>query len=68
MSVEYRRIPMEAILNMRDLGGLQTADGRRVRKGVVFRSGTPAFALSSGPSWKCVVAAGWIATVCDEPR
>lgn len=29
--------------NLRDLGGLRTADGRRVRHGVVYRSATPTF-------------------------
>lgn len=29
--------------NLRDIGGLRTEDGRRVRRGVVYRSATPAF-------------------------
>lgn len=29
--------------NLRDVGGLRTTDGRRVRHGVVYRSATPAF-------------------------
>jgi protein tyrosine/serine phosphatase len=29
--------------NLRDLGGLRTTDGRRVRHGLVYRSATPAF-------------------------
>lgn len=29
--------------NLRDIGGLRTADGRRVRRGHVYRSATPAF-------------------------
>ena len=33
-----RRIPFEGSLNFRDLGGYPTADGRRVRWGLVFRS------------------------------
>jgi protein-tyrosine phosphatase len=33
-----RHIPLEGALNLRDLGGYPTADGRRVRYGCVFRS------------------------------
>lgn len=33
-----RRIALEGASNLRDLGGLPAADGRRVRSGVVFRS------------------------------
>ena len=33
-----RRVPLEGSLNFRDLGGYRTADGRRVRWGLVFRS------------------------------
>ncbi|MEV0644322.1 tyrosine-protein phosphatase [Phytomonospora sp. NPDC050363] len=35
---EPRRVILEAVHNMRDLGGLTTADGRVVREGVLFRS------------------------------
>lgn len=31
--------------NLRDLGGARSADGRRVRSGVLFRSGFPSFAI-----------------------
>ncbi|MBI2849741.1 MAG: tyrosine-protein phosphatase [Chloroflexi bacterium] len=34
-----REIQFEAILNFRDLGGYSTADGRRIRRGRIFRSG-----------------------------
>ena len=33
-----RHVPFEAGFNFRDLGGYETADGRRVRWGAVFRS------------------------------
>jgi len=35
---EPRRIVLEAVHNMRDLGGIDTADGGTVRHGVLFRS------------------------------
>lgn len=35
-----RHIPFEACFNCRDLGGYATNDGRLVRWGVVFRSGS----------------------------
>jgi len=28
---------------------------------------TPAFSISSGPSWRCVVEAGWQASVLQSP-
>ena len=34
-----RRLPLEGASNFRDLGGYETADGRRVRWRKVFRSG-----------------------------
>jgi protein-tyrosine phosphatase len=33
-----RRLPFEGVLNFRDLGGYQTADGRRTRWGRIFRA------------------------------
>ena len=38
ISVAERRVPMEGTLNFRDLGGYETADGRRVKWGRIFRS------------------------------
>ena len=40
----YGRIDFEGLPNTRDLGGLVTADGRRVRPGLLLRSGTLYFA------------------------
>jgi protein-tyrosine phosphatase len=40
MSLVDRRIPLTACFNFRDLGGLETAGGRRVRSGVLFRADT----------------------------
>lgn len=34
-----RLIPLRGAVNFRDIGGYQTADGRRVRKGLVYRAG-----------------------------
>lgn len=36
-----RELPFEGVLNFRDFGGVATADGRRVRDGVLFRSMSP---------------------------
>ncbi len=57
-----RDVPLEGASNLRDLGGWQTADGRRVRQGVVFRSATLA-RLTPGDQEK--VAALRLRTVCD---
>lgn len=42
-SVLPRVIPLEGASNFRDVGGYRTADGRRVRTGLVFRSDSPDF-------------------------
>ncbi|MBM6676961.1 tyrosine-protein phosphatase [Olsenella uli] len=44
---EHGRISFEGLANTRDLGGLPTADGRRVRTGLLLRSGTLYFATAS---------------------
>jgi protein-tyrosine phosphatase len=38
METGLRRLPLDGAVNFRDLGGYQTADGRRLRWGRVFRS------------------------------
>ena len=43
----YGRIDFEGLPNTRDLGGLPAADGRRVRRGLLLRSGTLYFATSA---------------------
>jgi protein-tyrosine phosphatase len=40
MALTDRRVPLEAGFNFRDLGGHETADGRRVRSGVLYRADT----------------------------
>jgi protein-tyrosine phosphatase len=39
-TVEERRSLVDGVTNFRDLGGYRTADGREVRRGLVFRSGS----------------------------
>ena len=39
LATEERAIPLDGVVNTRDLGGLQTKDGRTVRKGQLIRSG-----------------------------
>lgn len=43
----HGRIDFEGLPNTRDLGGLPAADGRRVRRGLLLRSGTLYFATSA---------------------
>ena len=45
--VDYGRIDFEGLPNTRDLGGLVGAGGRRVRRGLLLRSGTLYFATSA---------------------
>ena len=39
IAAEERAVPLEGVLNTRDLGGLKTEDGRSVRTGQLIRSG-----------------------------
>ncbi|MEX0306464.1 MAG: tyrosine-protein phosphatase [Ruegeria sp.] len=39
LAAEDRAVPLEGVLNTRDLGGLETQDGRTVRAGQLIRSG-----------------------------
>ena len=39
IAAEERAVPLEGVLNTRDLGGLKTVDGRSVRTGQLIRSG-----------------------------
>ena len=47
MKMYNRRISFEKVQNVRDLGGLQTADGRAIRPGMLFRSANLAEATAS---------------------
>ena len=55
-------IPLTAASNLRDLGGYPTADGRHVRRGILFRA--PAL-VALTPEDEAVIAALGLRTVCD---
>ena len=55
-------VPLEGASNLRDLGGWPVADGRRVRRGLLYRSATLANLTESD---QARVAALNIRTVCD---
>jgi protein-tyrosine phosphatase len=55
-------VPLEGASNLRDLGGWQMADGRRLRRGLIWRSATLAN-LTAGDVER--VAALGLRTVCD---
>ena len=42
------------LLNLRDVGGLRTTDGRTVRPGVLLRCATPAFVDDEQVALGCV--------------
>lgn len=58
-------LPLEGGFNLRDMGGYATADGRRVRRGVLFRSGMMSMLTDADEAH---LAALGIATVCDLRR
>jgi protein-tyrosine phosphatase len=53
-----RILTWEGCVNVRDLGGLNTSDGRQTRWGAVVRSDTPAK----------LTAAGWAALYAHDVR
>ena len=55
-------VPLEGASNLRDLGGWPVADGRRVRRGLVYRSATLANLTEAD---QALVASLGIRTVCD---
>ena len=55
-------MPLEGASNLRDLGGWPVADGRRVRRGLIFRSATLANLTEAD---QALVAGLGIRTVCD---
>lgn len=58
-------LPLASAFNLRDFGGLETADGRTVRRGVLFRSGT--MSLLTPEDAKALRALG-IRAICDLRR
>lgn len=44
-------LPLENVYNLRDLGGLRSRDGRRVRTNRLFRSGNPGMASAADMEW-----------------
>jgi protein-tyrosine phosphatase len=61
-SAHQRILPLGSVANFRDVGGYQTADGRRVRWGKVYRSGS--LAHVSSEDMERIAALG-IRLVCD---
>jgi protein-tyrosine phosphatase len=62
MSMSARHIPLEGGSNLRDVGGYETADGRRVRWNMIYRSG--ALSKLSPADWNWMVERN-IGVVCD---
>lgn len=60
-----RRLPLEGAFNLRDFGGYATVDGRRVKRGMLYRSGTMNGLTEADERY---LAALGIATVCDLRR
>lgn len=55
-------VPLDGVSNLRDIGGYLTVDGRRVRRGMVFRSAALAKLTEAD---RAVVARLGIRTICD---
>lgn len=62
LNEEQRILPPECGFNFRDFGGYRTADDRRVKTGMLYRSGLMAFVGDSG---RDRLAALGIAAICD---
>ncbi|WP_336957916.1 tyrosine-protein phosphatase [Sphingobium aquiterrae] len=62
---DVRRLPLEGAFNLRDFGGYATADGRVVKRGMLFRSGT--MTLLTGADAAHLRALG-IRAICDFRR
>lgn len=66
MAVSFQRIlPLEGGCNLRDLGGYRTSDGRRIRQGVLFRSGVMSYFT---PNDHAQLSALKVRTICDLRR
>jgi protein-tyrosine phosphatase len=65
-TVDFERLlPLEGGFNLRDLGGYETAEGGRVKRGMLYRSGTMSKLTEADE--RHLVSLG-IATVCDFRR
>lgn len=62
---DIRMVETQGGFNLRDFGGHRTADGRRVRTGMLFRSGTMT-ALTADD--EAILKATGVRTVCDFRR
>ncbi|ATE66766.1 tyrosine-protein phosphatase [Rhizorhabdus dicambivorans] len=58
-------LPLEGGFNLRDMGGYATGDGRRVKRGMLFRSGMMSLLTEADEAH---LAGLGIATVCDFRR
>ncbi|KKC25642.1 tyrosine-protein phosphatase [Sphingomonas sp. SRS2] len=58
-------LPLEGGFNLRDMGGYRTADGRTVKRGMLFRSGVMSLLTEADEAH---LAGLGIATVCDLRR
>mgnify|MGYP001765372310 CR=1 FL=1 len=56
VAVPAARITVEGAANFRDLGGIATADGRRIRPGMLFRSDN--LSNLTGRDWQTLVGTG----------
>jgi len=63
--VQERILAWEGCLNVRDLGGLPTGDGRETRFGRVVRSDSPGLLTAAG--WRALVGYG-VTTIVDLRR
>jgi protein-tyrosine phosphatase len=61
-TMNMRHIPLEGGSNLRDIGGYETLDGRRVRWNIVYRSG--ALSKLSAADWQWMTERD-IGVVCD---
>ncbi|WP_022682407.1 tyrosine-protein phosphatase [Sphingobium bisphenolivorans] len=62
---ELDRLPLEGGFNLRDFGGHGTADGRRVRRGMLYRSGTMALLTEADAA---LLQSLGIRAICDFRR
>jgi protein tyrosine/serine phosphatase len=59
----HRRWPPETAINFRDVGGVPTVDGGRIRTGVLYRSATPQFLSAADAAY--LVAETRLSVVID---